>query len=167
MNKKLGVTQGKGCKTATGGGKTFPPMNWSVSDDCQWAEDTDITIGSAIEYTPCNSVTLSCEGQPPHEKVKQAIGVYDLLPSKYSAGRPVFKHSTRKLFLLVPNGLSQWEVRSSSVNGDTYICSAAAGDMRPDSHRNTNNLEAVNFWRYKAGKQLIQCQEIKLSCNFN
>ena len=94
------------------------------------------------------------------------MGVYNLLPDKYSAGRPVWKHCDRDAYLHVPNGFNVWSVRSCINYDDLYILSAAAGDIRPDSQRNIlNNIDGVKSWRYWDGGRATECDQIKMSCN--
>ena len=176
MNKTLGANDNNGCKTAIAGPDTFLPTNWTVWDDGtnddlpifgRWVEDKDINK-CASDYTrvctPCSSVTINCDGQPPDD-VRKAVGVYNLLPDKYSAGRPVWKHCDREAYLHVPNGFNVWSVRSCVNDDDLYILSAAAGDMRPDSHRNTwSNRRGVKTWSYY-DRVWTACSKIDISCN--
>merc|ERR1719270_164079 len=96
MNKTLGANDNYGCETAIADPDTFLPTNWTVwdvgtNDDLpifgRWVEDKDINK-CASDYTrvctPCSSVTINCDGQPPDDDVRNAVGLYYLLPDQYS-----------------------------------------------------------------------------------
>ena len=114
------------CKELGGGHylKCAEKTNWLSPSSC-WqyyngkimTNDEDLKVQAVSSVVPCGNITIKLEGQA---KICQKNVEGEYVPTgQYSAGRIVFKHSQRDLYLHCRPGYNEWYVTPELQSGIT------------------------------------------------
>ena len=115
----------------------------------------------------CGEITIEAPGNSILRKEK-CLGVYKLWGNMFSAGRRVFKHSSKNRFLMVKYGFPQWCV-DKSINFDNktvLMSSSCAPSMCPADPR---AMKSQRFdktsWRYYDDEDVFRPGAIYVTCS--
>ena len=153
--------------------------------DHWWLEDPYLRISHDFP-SPCGDIIIAFEGSVDpkitKKKIKnsltsECVGVYSPT-DMFSAGRRVFKHKSKKSYLLVL-GYTHWVVKkkvNTMKSEGIYMASGSAPSMCPaDIRAKTSEREGQTSWRYleegewKQGNITVMCSNHygnPRECNF-
>ena len=139
---------------------SVPLTGWTCWIGDKFIDDPHLRI-SYDEPPSCGEITIRLSGDA---AVKQpwCVGVYS--PTQmFSSGRPVFKHQTQGIYLLVRPGYSSWRVQESVESEWSWMQSGCAPTMCPaDPRAQTSERNGQESWRYpdngwKHGDITVKC----------
>ena len=142
------------CKELGGGHylKCAEKTNWLSPSSC-WqyyngkimTNDDDLKVQAVSSVVPCGNITIKLEGQA---KICQKNVEGEYVPTgQYSAGRIVFKHSQRNLYLHCRPGYNEWYVTPELQSGNSRIESASIRSLCPADYRNNYRTNTgLNAW---------------------
>ena len=142
---------------------TLPLEGWQYCDGNKWHDDPNFRVSSVLP-SPCGHITISASGEAA-SKQASCVGVYQPT-AMYSAGRRVFKHTSRERYLLVPPGMVIWFVTDNPENPDPITALMVSGcspsQCPADSRARTSSRVGWTSWRcrddsWKHGDIQVKC----------
>ena len=150
---------------------SVPLVGWKCwnGDASWWLPDPHLKILKPSDPSYpllCGEITIEAPGNSTLEKGK-CLGVYKPC-CMFSAGRRVFKHSSKKRFLMVKYGFPQWCV-DKSINFDNktvLMASNCAPSMCPADPRAMKSLRFdKTSWRFYDDEDVFRPGAIYVRCS--
>ena len=143
-------------------------IDWSYGKDKEWANDDP-----TLQFVPITSVAAACikctsihlkSAGPAMESKPDYLGVFDVVPGKYSAGRPVYKNNAGR-YLMVKNEFttfSVWDDAEKRIR-------AGKGDegtrgIRSDSAPTCVSDLMGHGWQFAEGEEWVEDDTISAIC---
>ena len=115
----------------------------------KFADDVNITVEPVERMESCNLTTIKLSGDASYYQ-DHVAGEYISIDI-FSAGRNIYKHKNREIFLQILPGDSYWSVSDKVGGGKEFLRSASAGSRCPaDQRNNYSHRNGYKTWRYRS-----------------
>jgi len=145
-----------------------PTKNWEYVGDGGWSDDdTSLTL-EFTTLSPCQLVRVAGEGEVVQKHGNggtKSLGDYRLEEGRWSSGRPVFKKvdgETR--FLFVPEGFSNWSIKTSTTATGAVIQSGKATNSPSSPEAGPSVRFGQTRWEYSVSDNGWKEGNISVTC---